>query len=77
MFETLLENIQNLERYVYFLAGAISVTILFLMLKWIAYKLKGLAVALKIIFFLALLAAVIAYFVAINKENLSLLTISV
>ncbi len=37
------------------------------MLKWIAHKLKGLVVALKIIFFLALLAAVIAYFVAVNK----------
>ncbi|MCK9482124.1 MAG: hypothetical protein M0R38_10250 [Bacteroidia bacterium] len=58
----MIEYLQNLEWYVYFLAGAISVTIFFLMLKWIAYKLKGLAVALKIIFFLALLTAVIAYF---------------
>ncbi len=69
MFETLknlFETFQNLDWYVHFLAGAISVTILFLMLKWIAHKLKGLAVALKIIFFLALLAAVIAYFAANN-----------
>lgn len=66
MFETLFEYLQNLDWYVHFLAGAISVTIFFLMLKWIAHKLKGLAVALKIIFFLALLAAVIAYFAA-NK----------
>lgn len=66
MFEALLETLQNLDWYVYFLAGAVSVTIFFLILKWIAHKLKGLAVALKIIFFLALLAAIIAYFVA-NK----------
>lgn len=66
MIENILRTLQNLEWYVYFLAGAISVTIFFLMLKWIAHKLKGLAVALKIIFFLALLAAIIAYFVA-NK----------
>lgn len=64
MFGNLLESLQNLDWYVHFLAGAISVTIFFLMLKWIAHKLKGLAVALKIIFFLALLAAVIAYFAA-------------
>lgn len=64
MFGNLLETLQNLDWYVRFLAGAISVTIFFLILKWIAHKLKGLAVALKIIFFLALLAAIIAYFVA-------------
>lgn len=66
MLGNLLDYLQNLDWYVHFLAGAISVTIFFLMLKWIAHKLKGLAVALKIIFFLALLAAVIAYFAA-NK----------
>ena len=66
LLQNLFETFQNLGWYVYFLAGAISVTIFFLILKWIAHKLKGLAVALKIIFFLALLAAIIAYFVA-NK----------
>lgn len=63
MINTWLEQFYNLQWYIHMALGASATIILLLILKWMSYKLKALATALKIIFTIALVVGLIVFFI--------------
>lgn len=53
----------SLPWYIHMVLGAVATILVLILLKWLAYKLKGLVLALKIFLVIALLVTVLIYFI--------------
>lgn len=62
-FNNLWASFAGLDWYIHMAIGAVATIIVLLLLKWIGHKLKGLVIAMKILFFIALIAGIVTYFV--------------
>lgn len=53
----------GLPWYIHMALGAASTILIIVLMKWMAHKLKGLVLALKIILVIALVAGILIYFI--------------